>query len=627
MDIAASYLDTQRETPGAEPTAEDGRPLLGFRVGIVATLDLPAEQAQQAAGDIGALLDRIGDMVRELGALPEAERLYRHSARPLLRLIAPVAEPVGRIAAREALARSWRLATVLPLLCEEFQQAHPADYAEIDELLAAARVHGEAAEIDGSGLGTDDRGTHAFILRHSDLLILVAPGAPPELPDYRPIPMVRTACRIGLPVLLLRTSAAATVFLLRDGEQPQPFQPEEFPGLLKRLILPIWPRDREERNHQKAVEDHFRRERVRNTGHDPDFLYDGPFAVRGTPLASIFPWFQQAVGGKPKKEDELAPPPLPPLAGRHPTQRAFYLYFQRADAMATNNANTYRGAYLVAFGLGSLSLIAAAVEQFLGEYPAIDRFSWIATSVELVSLCCLVALLWLEQRYRWRERWIDYRLLAELLRQDDLLALVGGPHRVGCFDTYSEMHPQRGWVPWLVGAITRSVGVVGVPYNRRFLEACREYARDVRLPDQVNYHKKTEMRNRRISRRLKFASIALLGGAALAALGKLVLCVDDGIPGSLLPCGPWLGLFAVVLPVLGVACFGIRQQSEFEIVARRSCRLKQHLTAEAGRLKQTGPGDQLTSEELERAIGRAVRMMSAESAGWAEIFEVKAMEP
>jgi len=45
--------------------------------------------------------------------------------------------------------------------------------------------------------------------------------------------------------------------------------------------------------------------------------------------------------------------------------------------------------------------------------------------LEFVFLCCVVALYALDRIWKWRERWLDYRLLAEMLREADLLAMIG----------------------------------------------------------------------------------------------------------------------------------------------------------------------------------------------------------
>jgi len=282
--------------------------------------------------------------------------------------------------------------------------------------------------------------------------------------------------------------------------------------------------------------------------------------------------------------------------------------------LATHYANLHRSAFVLIYLLGAASLLAAFTAQLLSAYA---RAAHAAVWVEAGALGLILLLFYAERHYRWRERWLDYRSLAEMLRQSDLLALIGGAPLTGCLDRLSEMHPARGWVPWLVGAITRSVGIVGAHYDAAYLAELRDYAADTRLADQIAYHERTTARNARINQTLRRLSNGLFG-LTLVAIAVELAGVHTGALA-------WPAWFGGVLPALSAASFGIRSQAEFEIVVHRSARLQERLSWERGRIARLA-GERLSSATLGRAILQGARIMQTDTTEWAAIFELKDTE-
>jgi hypothetical protein len=208
-------------------------------------------------------------------------------------------------------------------------------------------------------------------------------------------------------------------------------------------------------------------------------------------------------------------------------------------------------------------------------------------------------------------------LLAELLRQADLLAQIGRPMPIAKIDELTQDLPGRAWVMIAYSAIVRRAGLVTRSYDKTFLARLRDYTAATRLEDQVAYHRGAEMRNESISKRLRTIAEFVFYGTMAVAITKIVAS------GFAEPLG--FALLAVALPAAAYAFFGIRAQAEFEIVGRRSERMIAKLTRHQQRLRAL-QGDALTSEALGREILKAAGVMRHDAADWASIFEVKETE-
>jgi hypothetical protein len=597
--------------PTANPSARDARPLLGFRVGVTGHRDLSAADAPALAAAVGNVLDEVARVLTGFAQCPEAHKLYRNET-PVLRLISPLAEGADRLVAGAALARGWRLAAPLPFPTAEYENDFPASVADFRDLLGHAAAGGEVVELDGTRAAAPAAYAEAgrFVLRHSDLLLAIWNGNP-EAGVGGTGQIFEEARGLGIPIVHIAAAPPHAIRLVFDEVTALAFTPGELEKLLRAIVLPEWPQGK--RTHARAAEVNFLHEPVRQNDTAPDFLYHGPFAAPPTLLGRLFPWLAARLGGPaptPAPPDPTVPPGLPD----HPGRRACFLHFQRADVLATHYANLHRSAFVLIYGLGAASLLAAFTAQLLSAHA---RAAHAAVWLEAAALGLILLLFYAERHKRWRERWLDYRSLAEMLRQSDLLALIGGAPLTGCLDRLSEMHPERGWVPWLVGAITRSVGIVGAHYDAAYLVDLRDYTANTRLADQIAYHARTTARNARINQALRRLSNGLFG-LTLVAIATELAGVHTG---SL----AWPAWFAGVLPALSAASFGIRSQAEFEIVVHRSARLQERLSWERGRIARL-TGERLSSATLGRAILQGAQIMQTDTTEWAAIFELKDTE-
>ncbi len=593
--------------------AADARPPLALRVGVTGHRKLTGVDGPALQAAIAGALEIIDRTLRAIVQRPDARKLY--AAPPqVIRLVSPLAEGADRLLAQAAIAQGWRLAVPMPFARDEYEKDFPASADAFAELLAHAGT--EVVALDGSRDAADQAylAVGRFVLRNSDLIIAVWNGKDAEgIGGTGQI--VEEAHNANVPVIHIGATPPHAVRLFADEAHSGPINERDLEAVLLPVLLPEWPLG--ERRHLLAAETHFLRERVQIVAsREPDFLHAGPFSAPPARLSRVFPWLSKRLGGHHTAETN-AERADPPAGAYEPAVRTLFLQFQRADTLATHYADMHRSEFVLIYLLGSVSLIAAFIAQSL---HGVTVFGWepaiLSIAVEGLALLLILALVLADRHWRWRERWLDYRSLAEMLRQSDLLAQVGGVPLPGILDILNEGHPIRGWTFWMAAAVVRAAGFAGGHYDFAYLTRLRHYAVHTRVADQIAYHERTAARNRTLNRILRTFSVItfILTLAAVAAECWLA----PGPP-------RWLGLCAGVLPAMAAASFGIRNQAEFEIVVHRSRRARERLLREGERLSRLD-GANLSSATLHNEIAHCAALMADDTAEWAAIFEVKESE-
>ncbi|MFM0340426.1 hypothetical protein [Paraburkholderia fungorum] len=630
-------------TPGsmANARASAGRPAPGLRVGVTGHRTFPAADLALLDQAVGKILDTIGATMHGLASDGTLHPLYADD-KPVLRVISPLAAGADRVVARQAVARQWLLSASLPFPQHEYEKDFADSVDEFRSLLACAKAIDEVVELDGrrevEGAAYFEAGH--FVLRHSDVLIAIWDGLE-AAGEGGTGEIVETALRLGLPVVHIHSVAPHAVKLRLDPSCGEAEDSLTLEALVRQIVLPAWrtgsTNPTSTRHHPRAVAEYV---------DEPESAYADQMELSWSGLkprlvawlGGVFPRLQRWLGGaSPVNASELK---QPASAGSQAAV-TYVAHFQRADALATHYANIHRSAFVLIYILGSISLFAAfmalSIRGVKFDQPELDA---LATGAELAALGCVALLVVADSRCRWRERWLDYRTLAEHFRQADLLATLGGSEPCGCMNRNSEIHPMRGWVPWFAAAVTRSVGIVGARYDAAYLSEIRDWAVKQRLSDQLAYNEATVRRNATISKRLRRFSVRVFKLTMAAVVIEIVLhllpiawvvwvesvfLADCPVWLASLSPGAFLGFFAGALPALGAASFGIRNQAEFEIVVHRSARLIGLLAVEKANIERL-TGDRLTSKSLRLAVQKSANIMQDDSRAWAEIFEVKESE-
>jgi hypothetical protein len=274
-------------------------------------------------------------------------------------------------------------------------------------------------------------------------------------------------------------------------------------------------------------------------------------------------------------------------------------------------ADRYRSAFIITYTLGAFAVLAA----FLGSYPNSPpptKHGWfVGEFLMILGVLLLVALNWLGH---WHERWIDYRLLAEGIRQMRVLAPFA---RVTPFFEVpahlTENNRRPAWFNWYFRALSREFGLVTVAINQNYLTVCKKTLLD-QMAEQVRYHRDNEDRLETLHLRLHKISIFLFSTTLLACF--LHVWDNDLLAGR--QARGILILIAIVFPAIGASIQGILHQAEFGRIARRSGAIKDRLE---NLLRQVNePIGEISFRELGRATESFCEIQLLEQADWRSVF-------
>ena len=628
---------------GAGP---DPRPRIAIRVGITGHRDIFTAYAENGAAirsQIAVALAAIRDAANAVAAVNRESRAYREEP-PLLRMISPLAEGADRLAAEEASRLGYRLLAPLPFAQPEYEKDFETEESktEFRRLLARADAEEGTIALDGGrGKATGDQSYYAvgrFVVRSADVVIAVwQRDRPAGLGGTADI--VTFALRTGVPVLWIPADAPAAMRLLveRDAlELPMPSTADALDDLadhLKALLEPpaalpedetvavgIWRglRGRLRRLPYQAGSplQQFYDERVRPSK-GPMLAFERFRRLFTLPRGGS--QRHAAVAPSYTVRQALTPPQLEKIA-------AYERIRDRADAVALFYSHCHRSTFLALFVLGAAALTCAGLAF------AVDP-GWPFVLLEIASLAAIGGLVAMDRIRRWHDRWIDYRILAELMRQMAYLVLLGRTlpiNRAAILSTHGARTARRqDWVLWYFSAAVREIGVPAARYEAEYLRSVRGRYVDGLLAEQIEFHELNASRAGTVARRLGTLGLLCFAGTFLAALTKIALLVfaADQSAGSVAHRAiEALAVLGVALPALSAAAFALRAQAEFEIVAKNSERLHRRLRQIAERLSHLPLAGPLSTERLVEEIYGAGAMMIADVEDWVALFDVKTVE-
>ena len=302
-------------------------------------------------------------------------------------------------------------------------------------------------------------------------------------------------------------------------------------------------------------------------------------------------------------------------------------FYARASMLAKRNQALYQRAGLAVWTLFPLATAAVAAGVL------VPRFATAAFAVHLVALLLMATVVFLADRARSHEKWLECRFLAERLRSGIFLAACGfdaAPLRVPPFVG------KEGWrSEWAVRAFEE--------IWRRLprLEGCDggscmpmiSFVRRRWLEDQIAFHDKKAATAHRRSRRLENGGRALFVLAVLVAIAHLVIPLlhhaESGAPGDQDAArlegvsGEDLLLFlAIVLPGAGAALGGYRAHREYSRLAKRSAGMALELRDLAARLDEVHD-----PESLGNVLRETEHLMLVEVQDWLTLMRFVPVEP
>jgi hypothetical protein len=312
-------------------------------------------------------------------------------------------------------------------------------------------------------------------------------------------------------------------------------------------------------------------------------------------------------------------PPLPAALGRE-LDRTLRTPYAWADGLSLYYGGAYRGSFVVSILLGMATVLLVLLSFAVGS-TANDDLSRIAS---VVFVLIILGVTRLANKRRWHERWLDYRLLAELLRQQRFLAPLGRVPafaRLPAHESYDD--PRSTWMAWQAHAVARDAGLVTAKVDQPYRDAYLAFLRDGLItgipPDsgQLGYHDAVSRRFERLERRAGDLQLGLMWAAIAVALFQ----VADNRMWDSWDLPAWFPALVAVFTALGAAITSVAGQADASRVKKRSRAMRERLDHVRTSLER--PEAAVSAATLGEVAESAADAMVAELADYRMVFQGK----
>ena len=623
---------------------------LAFRVGVVG--HRPNRLGSADLGQLASVLNTILGIVRhEVAETKQRNPELFDDSPPVVRALSPLAEGTDRIFAEQALAAGYELCCVMPFPQAEFERDFESGAAlENDSLIRFRGLVSRASarfELDGNrqqpgaAYGVAGR----TVLNQSDLLVVVWDGQRQEKRGGTEETLDNSR-RLGVPVVWVDAhaphhwqvvEASPKVLSSAAVQRLSPYRSDDEESLRKMVRaatdLPRSTPPLHSTTHKAA----------KSRGSDDSAVGLKQFYSARQPtwtMAVLWKAFRDVFGDgriprvslvvEPFEEavKQEWPDDVNSALGRLVNRmRPFYAW---PDGLAVLNADRYRSAFILAYLLAALAVGMALLPIGFGIKD--HRVETVFILLELSAIIVILGVVLQGRRSRWHERWIDYRLTAELVRQLRLVAPLGGGPRFPQIPAHCATYGQPGssWMAWYVRALERALCMPTAVVDKGYLEAFLAHLGDL-VKGQSEFHLRNADRCRRIEHWLHGISIMLLL-LTLAACGLHLLPRSDH--DSKIPL--LLTFVCGFFPALGAALAGIINQGEFRRIEKRSESMIEHMDRLKGEIdvlcqhtREVGrpPTSEQFSQQALALAGDVARLWLNEVLDWRIVFLERPLQP
>jgi hypothetical protein len=534
-------------------------------------------------------------------------------AAPVVRVVSPLAEGADQIVANAGLELGCELHAVLPFergdylttFSEMAREGSPSSVEEFDRLLQrASAVFTLDGSLDNPGRAFEFLGK--VLINEVDVLIAIWDGQAAAGPGGTE-QVVRDALARGVAVVWLNPSTPGERRLLStlaDLDQPQRSE-TDLCRIVNELLRPpptTWHEHEaaaaEGRKHDRSTT--FHDDYLKESQPNRDFLglYWAAFRdlLNDEPVSmnSEVEDFVIKTGREWRRELEEFEAGSSPSNGAaanelvHEVRRideVLLPHYAWANELALYYGNRYRSAFLLNYLLAAMAVVLCLLIVAFGwtEHGK-ESGAW-AGPVKIVLAvgeCLCIGLIALNtyrgKLGRWHERWIDYRLLAEGLRQFRALAPFGGGSLLPPVPEHLARYgdPRSTWMSWHLRNVARETGLPNWRLAPARIDAYRDYFTANVIQDQIQYYGKTVRRLETVRHKLHQFGDGLFLFTGVVCVLHLTAAVGSWTPAPVLE--NWMTALLAILPAIGAALFGIRSQGEFQRVTKRSTAMQEELS-------------------------------------------------
>ena len=639
-------MTNQRELP---------RPTPAIRLGVVGHRDLEAADRSALRESVSRFLDELRRAVDEaLGELDAAMRPDPYEpASTAYFLLDPLAEGADQLVAEVAAdgGYGYRLRAPIPFATADYKSYFTYDpessKATFDRLVKDPVNDAIVLELVCSTVEAERGGAYAaaadVLLDNTDLLLALHDPSRVGMEGGTAETLTK-AMQAGVPVIGVDVRAPGELDALRldigNRIVAERLTPGALAAVVARILLPVGASDSLETT-DSAQDQIARLERFLV---EP-LIAGGPVTrLLARMLHTVYRTFWLAVPGlgwimaslRPRRRttESLPTPPKPDSPRATETIDAIQQpYLERmlpVDRLASFYMGLYQGSFVMNFLLGAMAVLFATLAYFNWAHQSV--WLWAEGLALVIILLNFVA----SRVWSWHERALDYRFVAEFLRQTTMLAPLGRLAPLIQPSAHYRGHdPWRTWMGWYVRALHRDQGVVdfdtsSIPrvlrMDRAFLSTMRYRLCEDWLRDQYRYYATVERRFDAASRGLR-AVMGFLFILAVAAVAAHFVGVDVELDETAWRTGALLTIVGAVPPAFLGALHGIAVQGELELTVGRAKDMRAYLARAISEIAQ--PPDQpecAAAVLLSNQAVEAAHMMLGEVLDWRILHQTHHVE-
>jgi cell division protein FtsB len=251
--------------------------------------------------------------------------------------------------------------------------------------------------------------------------------------------------------------------------------------------------------------------------------------------------------------------------------------------------------------------------------------TWFVTEFAFILLILFNR--YLGVRGRWHDRALDYRILAELLRQGGFLLALG---RTTPFSRPPLHSTRRGeihwtWVNWHFRAIVRDVGMPPLRLTTEHLTSCRRFFGEQWIGEQRRYHDRNARLLHGMDENLHAWVRRLFVLTLIACAGHIAahsLHLSTSVAAFFSSLSRWLTLIAAAAPAWAAALHGIAAQAELATLSDRSDAMERTLAGMQEHITDLGTAK---GKPLEPALASEARhvaeILLREVLDWRTVYQ------
>jgi len=621
------------------------RPQMAFRVGVTGARRLPVASIPFLRKQVRTVLEVLAvellQLERDFGAVEHFESVYRGV--PRLQVTSPLARGADRLVAQTAMELKpggvlVELTVPMPFPVNEYEQDftgtgdNPAgevplsadeDLSEFKELLSHAAgvieldgTHAKVAGIhDSASLAYEAVGR--YVVRHSDVILAIWDGKPSNGRGGT-AEIVFHAVATGVSLLWIHATRDTapiwiddrnTLDVVLEGLAVESDPWEMLRTHIRKQIAPPLPPQRHPHGMLDKLAFIFKSKQLH-----PLSSYFNEKVGRRWPIWRIHAWLMKHAG-------RLRPAWSPPDEPVDVIGRYWFTLYTQADSLASEYAARYRSSYVWTITLSACTLILGTLTGSMHQIRRLDHRP-ITQSLSILELLCLVLILLnvvAAIRNEWHEKSIEYRLLAELFRKQQTLAIVDwslplkSVHQ--CTDTERLL-----WIQWLFAATERSAPLSKSP---RLPNAERSYRIDCLLEEQISYHE--------TRRTVSHNALQLFESLGTVTFLLVIVCVIvkvllEFLKGDHPDTTTVVELLTVVFPTISAAFITLRGYAELQLLVEQSRQMAAELLLRKEALQRINLDRSLASIELGKQALAITTLMLQDLEGWGRLFRGKLME-